>query len=377
MNLIYLGGTNIGGTYRVFLTLQRGLRERGVNLVLESGTDLIAAADQKTIQCAAGQLIDRLARADGIIVNVFTSTALMNLVRYLPPSLPRVMVVHSITHATLQAARALRDYVHATIGVSPRIKNDLLYRFGFDQETTHSIFNALDPSSVADPSIPRSSTAVLSLGRLEEGSKGILQLPKIFDTVVARRATLTIGGDGPDRERLQNAFLKCGVHPIWLGQVPLNEVAEVYARHSIFLFPSHFEGMGLALAEAMASGLVPVATRIHGVTDVIIEDGVSGFLFNRGDLEKARTHLQSLLGDHEKLNRVRAEACKRAKALFGVSDMSDAYIGVFRRIIDTPFAVQSESLENWSIPHRMRPGLRALIPAKMRRRIANALLGVQ
>ena len=186
--------------------------------------------------------------------------------------------------------------------------------------------------------------------------------------------TLTIAGDGPDKERLAARFDAIGVHPSWLGTVPPHQVADVYARHSIFLFPSHFEGMSLALAEAMASGLAPVAARIRGVTDVIIEDGVSGFLFEQGDLRKARDCLHSLLRDQNLLTNMRMGAAKRARALCDLSAMTDAYVELFHDIVARPYAVRSLPLTRWAVPYRMQPGLRSLIPPGIRRRIGNLIL---
>jgi glycosyltransferase involved in cell wall biosynthesis len=287
------------------------------------------------------------------------------------------MIVHSISHATYQAARALRDYVHATIGVSPRIRDDLISRYAFKPSRTHAIFDAVDPKSIADPNSPRPLNAVLSLGRLENASKGILQLPQVYDRDIAKFGTLSIAGDGPDRERLVKACAAAGLQPNWLGTVPPDKVADVYAKHAIFLFPSRFEGMGLALAEAMASGLVPIAARIRNVTDTIIEDGVSGYLFDQRDLQTARARLLQLLQDSPQIDRMRQAAANRARRLFGLDDMANAYRAVLQNVVANPFPIRSLPIERWSIPYRMRPGLRALLPQPVRRRIGDMLLSMK
>ena len=185
LKLAYLGGSHTGGTYRVFMNLRRGLSGIGVDLVLESAPEFPGADDDAGRLSAARAVVARLSSTDGVVANAFMSVPLMNVVRYLPPLLPRILVVHNITHATMQAARALRDHAHYTVGVSPRIRDDLVRRFGFDSGTTKCIFNAVDPDSVCDPLLPRPATRVLSLGRIEHASKGVLQLPKIFDHAAA------------------------------------------------------------------------------------------------------------------------------------------------------------------------------------------------
>ncbi|NJL08640.1 MAG: glycosyltransferase family 4 protein [Methylacidiphilales bacterium] len=366
LKYLYLGGANVGGTYRVFLNLQRAVGQRGMDLQIETAADLVRAVSRREQIDAARALVGRLKDTDGVIVNVFMAPALMNVVRYLPPEFPRVMVVHTITHATYRAARALRDHVHATIGVSFRIRDDLVRRFGFDASRTHAVFNAVDPDSTADPNAPRPLNAVLSLGRLEDGSKGILQLPRIFDGEASRLGALSIAGDGPDRERLEEAYRRVGVAPNFLGLVQPSDVASIYARHSIFLFPSRYEGMGLALAEAMASGLVPIAARIRGVTDVIIEDGVSGYVFEQGDLKTAHARLLELLRDEARLTSMRVAAAERARALFSPERFAETYDAILRQVANAPFPVRSLPVERWSIPSGMQPGLRSVLPERLR-----------
>lgn len=339
--------------------------------------DLIRGNTDNEWQRAAAVIRHLQVKFDAVLINVFMSPSMMNIGRYLPPSFPRIMIVHSITRATYQAARALRDYVHATVGVSRRIRDDLISSHGFAPSQTYAIFNAVDPVSIADPNSPRPRNAVLSLGRLEDASKGILQLPKIFDREAGGLGTLSIAGDGPDRQRLEAACSAAGLQPNWLGMVPPHDVASVYAKHVLFVFPSRFEGMGLALAEAMASGLVPIAARIRDVTDTIIEDGISGYLFDQGDLQTARTRLLQLLQDRKCVDRMRHAAATRARRLFGLDDMAKAYREVIRSVIANPTPVRSLPIDRWSIPYRMRPGLRALLPQPVRRRIGDMLLGMR
>lgn len=75
--------------------------------------------------------------------------------------------------------------------------------------------------------------------------------------------------------------------PEVLGRVTLldwmarSELIKTYDAHGIFLFPSLFEGFGQTFLEAMARGLIVLATRVGGMADVV-EHGRNGFLFDRG-----------------------------------------------------------------------------------------------
>jgi glycosyltransferase involved in cell wall biosynthesis len=64
--------------------------------------------------------------------------------------------------------------------------------------------------------------------------------------------------------------------------VPQQQLIEVYDSHGLFLFPSFFEGFGKAFLEAMARGLVVIASREGGARD-LIEHGRNGLLVPVGD----------------------------------------------------------------------------------------------
>jgi glycosyltransferase involved in cell wall biosynthesis len=64
--------------------------------------------------------------------------------------------------------------------------------------------------------------------------------------------------------------------------MPQRQLMDVYDSHGVFLFPSFFEGFGKAFLEAMARGLVVVASREGGARD-LIQPGENGLLVPAGD----------------------------------------------------------------------------------------------
>src|SRR5690606_8601095 len=111
---------------------------------------------------------------DGVFVNVLADRVQMNLARYLPAHILRIMIVHNITPGTYAAARALRDHVHATVGVSQRCRRDLIVHHGFPVSRTFSIPNAMEVEGLPARerhSEPGEPLKVLYLGRVEDASK--------------------------------------------------------------------------------------------------------------------------------------------------------------------------------------------------------------
>jgi len=85
------------------------------------------------------------------------------------------------------------------------------------------------------------------------------------------------------------------------------------------------EPFGLVLAEAMACG-TPVAALDRGAVPEVVEDGVTGIIFD--DLEQMARELPRVFDLDRR--RVRARAVER----FGVERMVDEYIAVYRRIVE-------------------------------------------
>lgn len=89
------------------------------------------------------------------------------------------------------------------------------------------------------------------------------------------------------------------------GAIDKEILRQLYTRADIFVLPSYAEAFGTVLLEAMASGTPVIGSRAGGVVDVI-EHGINGFLFNRGDPLDLAEKLYLILSDrdlHEKLGR--------------------------------------------------------------------------
>lgn len=94
--------------------------------------------------------------------------------------------------------------------------------------------------------------------------------------------TLLIAGDGELRRELENLCGRLGLD----SRVRLlgfrQDIPELLSLMDIFVFPSLWEGMPLAVLEAMASGLPVVCTEAHGAVD-LIQNGKCGILVQKRD----------------------------------------------------------------------------------------------
>jgi hypothetical protein len=113
----------------------------------------------------------------------------------------------------------------------------------------------------------------------------------------------------------------------------------------------------------MAAGCVPVATRLRGVTDNIVEDGRSGLLFPVGAVADAAAAIAGLAADRARLEAMAEAAGTRARTLFGQDVQAAAYARLIREVMAHPPAAPPPlPWDAWSYPAGLRPGLRTWLP---------------
>lgn len=142
------------------------------------------------------------------------------------------------------------------------------------------------------------------LGRLspEKGVEDLIEAWRGIDY------PLLIVGDGPERQRLQNAAPRTVQ---FLGSVPRQEALHLTSRAAFFVFPSlWYEGCPLSLVESMAVGCPSIASDL-GPRREMIEDGVSGLLFEAGNVAQLREKCRAMIQDRQLALRMGRAARKR------------------------------------------------------------------
>ena len=109
-------------------------------------------------------------------------------------------------------------------------------------------------------------------------------------------AHLLMVGDGPDRGPAEHLARELHVerHVSFMGK--MNHVERLIPLAHVLLMPSELEAFGLVALEAMACGVVPVATRVGGVPE-LITDGEDGFLEPPADIAAQAARVTALLAD--------------------------------------------------------------------------------
>ncbi|MBL8878183.1 MAG: glycosyltransferase [Phycisphaerales bacterium] len=120
-------------------------------------------------------------------------------------------------------------------------------------------------------------------------------------------------GEGPLRASLENRIRQLGLaHNVELvGHV---EAVENYLRRSrVFLLTSRSEGLSIAMAEAMAAGVVPVVADVGELSD-LARNGETGWVVPPGDFEEYAAKIADVLSSEQRWHDYSAAALHRAAA---------------------------------------------------------------
>ncbi|MCK5588165.1 MAG: glycosyltransferase family 4 protein [Candidatus Lokiarchaeota archaeon] len=133
--------------------------------------------------------------------------------------------------------------------------------------------------------IDESTSVILTVQRLStrKGVDYFLKSARIILRAFPSTKFLIIG-DGPQRRFLENLAreLKINKSVRFLGSIPHTSLPKFYNAADIFAFHTLYEGLGIVLLEAMASGL-PIVTTIAGGTQDLIKNNWNGLLVRPKD----------------------------------------------------------------------------------------------
>ena len=164
--------------------------------------------------------------------------------------------------------------------------------------------------------------------------KRITDVIEIFDRVRKKiPSKLLLLGDGPDRSPAEWLAVQKGIHDdvTFLGK--REQVYETLGISDVLLMPSELESFGLAALEAMACEVVPVATRVGGVPEVIDHEK-SGFLADVGDVETMARYAIDILKDETRLRSMGKQCRAAAKARFCTTKIIPHYEQFYRRVME-------------------------------------------
>lgn len=188
-------------------------------------------------------------------------------------------------------ARWVYPRATAVVGNSDAVVHELMQRFRVSPNHVQVIYNAANADQIrklseqkladeASSQLPDSSsdTRFVAVGRLTFQKDYPTLLNAFKKTTSKLRATLTIVGDGPDREGLEMQTRELGLQELvsFVGEVQ-NPYPYIRCADALIL-SSRYEGLPNVLIEAQILGMPIVATDAPGGSREILLDGSAGLL---------------------------------------------------------------------------------------------------
>jgi glycosyltransferase involved in cell wall biosynthesis len=119
----------------------------------------------------------------------------------------------------------------------------------------------------------------------------------------------------------------------FLGRLPETEALRQISRAGMMVLPSFWEGLPVALMEAMAIGVPVVASRVAGIPEMI-EDGENGLLFAPAKWSELAECLDRLLNDPELGARLSVAGRKTIQSKFDIQESARRLKVYFEDLVD-------------------------------------------
>jgi len=239
--------------------------------------------------------------------------------------------------------RAVLTHVNTThIAVAERARHDLIARLVFlSTRQIKVVLNGVFLSQADDARARTRARWGVTPEEIVIGSVGRLEAQKAPDIALDIIAGLVSKGlpiryiwigDGPQRTAFQQQANALGIASYVNLDGWRNDVASCLQGLDIFLMPSRFEGMPLALLEAMGAGLCCCVSHVGGMGEAI-QHGLNGYLCAPSDVPKWCEQIETIVVNPA----LRVEMGQRARDLahehFSIDSMASSTIAIYRDVI--------------------------------------------
>lgn len=174
---------------------------------------------------------------------------------------------------------------------------------------------------------------ILCVGRLVSAKGQRILIEAVAKLIEAGRAVrLHFVGDGPDRNDLECLVREKGLTSQirFEGAVNQDRIQQFYRTADIFALASFAEGIPVVLMEAMAMEIPCVATRIHGIPELIC-DGVDGLLIAPSDVCGLSAALGRLMDEPALRESLGKAARRRVQQSYDIAKSADRLADIFHR----------------------------------------------
>jgi glycosyltransferase involved in cell wall biosynthesis len=227
--------------------------------------------------------------------------------------------------------RCMKSCSTAYVAISSSVENYLTEKIGIPKDKVRLIYNGLDLKRII--ARPASSwhdiPHLIFVGRLEPQKNPELVLRSLAP--IRRPWRLTLVGIGSREAELKALAqdLKISSRVDFMGR--RQDVPKLLAQSDIFLFPSRWEGFGLALAEAAAAGVPVIASDLPVLREMLSDDEAT--FVPAADVSAWTQAIQAALADPAPYVAKAQHAAAADWSRFSEERMIAQYAELYRRLI--------------------------------------------
>jgi glycosyltransferase involved in cell wall biosynthesis len=211
--------------------------------------------------------------------------------------------------------------------VSEWTKRDLVEHYGVDEAKVVVTPNGVDPEFRPEGDRRDGDAYLLFVGALQRRKDPIVAIEALALTSSGLGLVLA----GPDKgaeSEARHAVSRLGLNGRveFAGHVSKEELASLYRGAEALVFPSRYEGFGLPVVEAMASGTPVVATAVGAVPEVA---GNAAILVDPADPVALAGGIERALADRERLVEAGLEQARR----YSWAETARRTLAVYRELL--------------------------------------------
>ncbi len=221
------------------------------------------------------------------------------------------------------------------ITVSEFTKKDIAKEFSLDENKFRVVHNGINNEFFyPKQNGPRPANSLIVTNSADTPLKGLnFLLEAVAQIRTKQPIKLTVIGQPKKDGIIENLVAKLGVSDIvrFTGRIDNEEFADYYAKSTIAVVPSLYEGFGIPAAEAMACGVPLISTSGGALPEVV---GDAGMIVPPADakaLAKAITHLLNVPEDREKYAQA---GLARVNSVFSWKKAAEEVVEVYREAMN-------------------------------------------
>jgi glycosyltransferase involved in cell wall biosynthesis len=337
-NLLVSVSPHVSGPYTFFITLKNGMRKYGWNVIGLNLTNrneaegflAISPSDQKVINTELALLLNQHQ------VDVFLPISYIEFHNAAQSIKTQTKIIKVAMVLNYEMLLNSKDYITMFVVTTPRQYSDLV-NLGIDSNKLEII--PFSTNSFSEKGYKNDSVKFGFIGRISHPRKGVLFIPSIFSSIRKKHKNIKLkylgGGQDLNALKMIHFFDRLAHRVEFTGRFQIEDIPRLASDMDIFLMPSKSEGFGIALIEAMSMGIVPIVSRIEGVTDWIVEDGVSGFVVNRNEKSFVEKALYLIENPEERMA-MAEQARQRVAEMFTVEIVSKRYAELLDKVLGLP-----------------------------------------